>query len=82
MSYIMDSIFGDGTPSQDASDPVRTVGSFINAGIAVAAVGAVLNIASAGAQVVSNSLEGGVSTGGQTIAAAGPSVSFSPPTLS
>ena len=42
MSYIMDTLFGDGTPSQDASDPLATLGRFANTAIAFGAGVAVL----------------------------------------
>ncbi len=53
MAYIVDSVFGDGAPSQDASDPLSTFGRFLNAGTNIAAG---LTIAEVGAD-----MSGGVS---------------------
>ncbi len=49
MSYIMDTIFGDGSEGSGTPDPLKTVGGFVNAGIAVLSVNAVLGGVETGA---------------------------------
>lgn len=61
MSYIMDTLFGDGTPSQDASDPLATLGRFANTAIAFGAGVAVLG---GSIEVLSNGVDGGMDMGG------------------
>ena len=53
MSYIMDTIFGDGSEGSGTPDPLKTVGSFFNAGITFGAGLAILDL---GAEIGSNSL--------------------------
>lgn len=57
---ILDSLFGDGTKSQDASDPLRTVGDFFNVSVAIGAAGAILNIGEMAPDILSNSMDGGL----------------------
>ncbi len=61
MSYFIDTIFGDGTPSQDASDPLATLGRFANTAIAFGAGAAILG---GGIEVLSNGVDGGMDMGG------------------
>lgn len=66
MSYIMDTIFGDGSEGSGTPDALKTVGSFFNTGVTFGAGIALLGI---GAEVGSNSVSGGVDMGGGASAA-------------
>lgn len=70
MSYIMDTIFGDGSEGSGTPDALKTVGGIVNGFIAVGAI-----------EAVSNSLSGGINTGGGPAAApaATASISFTGP---
>lgn len=66
---IMDSLFGDGTKSQDASNPTNALKSCVNFGFFSALTGTVLDTVSN----ISDSLSGGLAgiggaDGGQTMA--------------
>lgn len=81
MSYIMDTIFGDGSPGSGTPDPLKTVGSFFNASIALVSMNAILNIGQSAGEVISNGVSGGVGTpsAGVQAPAAVASVSFTGP---
>lgn len=70
MSYIMDTIFGDGSEGSGTPDALKTVGSFVNAGIALGAI-----------EVISNAVAGGVNVGGNAgpAPAAAANLNFSAP---
>lgn len=81
MSYIMDTIFGDGSPGSGTPDPLKTVGAFVNANIALGAINGVLEIGQGAVEVVSNGVSGGVGvpSAGVQAPAATASLSFTAP---
>lgn len=60
---MMDSVFGDGTKPNNASDPLETVRGFFGTLFTFGAGAAVLNIAEGAGEVISNALGGGLEVG-------------------